>query len=365
MVVMRNLLKKRKGFTLVELLAVIVILAIIAVIAVPSILKIISGAREDSVKASARSAIKAIELEVTKDTTGTKTSGYLTALDIDNNPFKGGTWYYDKTLKKAIIYEARDSETITDSKYVITGDMEQINSDKFTVGKPKDTNPKLLANQINNGNPGYLTETQNNNYVCTNKKGDGDPGCTDPGEILWRIVRVFDDKSILMVTQDSIGTRKYQDHNNDNNFKVSPIRTENLNNFYEGLTPNQKNLIKYSKWDTRCSNDGTTKDECPGSTKDISIMDKVGLLTSYDYSVVSNNNSVPNNYLNNETYWWLGTGNSSGANYAWFVIDIGVASYYNVGIDGYGVRPAVVLNSGITVTGDGDGSSGSPYMIEE
>ena len=45
---------KRNGFTLVELLAVIVILAIILLIAVPNILGVIEGAREDSDISSAK-----------------------------------------------------------------------------------------------------------------------------------------------------------------------------------------------------------------------------------------------------------------------------------------------------------------------
>ena len=364
----------KKGFTLVELLAVIVILAIIAVIAVPSVLKIISGAREDAFKASVRSAIKEVELEVTQDTTGTKTSGYLTGLNIDNNPFKGGTWEYDKTTKKVIIYEARDNASITSSNYVITADKEQINSDKFTVGKPKDTNPKLLANKLKDGTAlgdgtydsgtGYIKGTTPKNHVCTNSNGDSD--CDDTGEILWRVVRLFDDKSVLMVTQSSVDTKSYDnDFNLDdntctgecsNNFANADIKTYLNKDFYNTIT--NKHLLKYNEWNT--TNDlGTTN--TPGDPS--SIIAKVGLLTIHDYNVVSNNGTDTINYLNNETYWWLGTGHSSIAGFAWNVYVDGCAYDGDVGIS-IGARAAVVLNSGITVTGTGDGSSVSPYTIE-
>jgi type IV pilus assembly protein PilA len=45
-------MKNNKGFTLVELLAVIVVLAIILAIAVPRVISVINGAKADSFKAS-------------------------------------------------------------------------------------------------------------------------------------------------------------------------------------------------------------------------------------------------------------------------------------------------------------------------
>lgn len=51
----------KKGFTLVELLAVIVILAIIALIATPIILNVIDNAKEGSAKNSAYGYIDAVE----------------------------------------------------------------------------------------------------------------------------------------------------------------------------------------------------------------------------------------------------------------------------------------------------------------
>ncbi|MFD2639237.1 prepilin-type N-terminal cleavage/methylation domain-containing protein [Piscibacillus salipiscarius] len=64
----RNLLRKEKGVTLVELLAVIIILGIIALIAVPAIAGVIDESKYNSLKASAINAIEAAELyRVTND----------------------------------------------------------------------------------------------------------------------------------------------------------------------------------------------------------------------------------------------------------------------------------------------------------
>ncbi|SEQ49298.1 prepilin-type N-terminal cleavage/methylation domain-containing protein [Piscibacillus halophilus] len=64
----KKILKKEKGVTLVELLAVIIILGIIALIAVPAIAGVIEDSKYNSLKSSAINAIEAADLyKVTQD----------------------------------------------------------------------------------------------------------------------------------------------------------------------------------------------------------------------------------------------------------------------------------------------------------
>ena len=58
------MLKKKKGFTLVELLAVIVILAIILAIAVPGISGIINNSRRSAFEADVKMIITGIEYQI-------------------------------------------------------------------------------------------------------------------------------------------------------------------------------------------------------------------------------------------------------------------------------------------------------------
>ncbi|WP_226583397.1 prepilin-type N-terminal cleavage/methylation domain-containing protein [Halobacillus litoralis] len=78
---LRELLKNEKGFTLVELLAVIVILGIIAAIAVPAIGGIIGDTKEDAHNANALSLLESARLayasgEDVATITGSDGSGY-------------------------------------------------------------------------------------------------------------------------------------------------------------------------------------------------------------------------------------------------------------------------------------------------
>lgn len=74
--------RNKKGFTLVELLAVIVILAIILAIAVPTISSLIQDAKEKAMAANAKMVIKAIDYKLLQDTTFDVTT--LTAANVES-----------------------------------------------------------------------------------------------------------------------------------------------------------------------------------------------------------------------------------------------------------------------------------------
>lgn len=108
----KKLLKNEKGFTLVELLAVIVILGIILAIAIPAIGSIINKAESDTAEQQNELILDAARLADVNDefTSGTTTefdlieTGYLDpsndelkALDTDN---PGRTIYYDDDEKE-------------------------------------------------------------------------------------------------------------------------------------------------------------------------------------------------------------------------------------------------------------------------
>ena len=61
---MKKLLRNKKGFTLIELIVVILILAILAAILVPSILNYVGKAGESKDQANARSLYSEISIEV-------------------------------------------------------------------------------------------------------------------------------------------------------------------------------------------------------------------------------------------------------------------------------------------------------------
>lgn len=111
----------KKGFTLVELLAVIVILAIIALIATPIILGVIDDARKGAAKSSALGFVDAVEksiaLEMVSDTNASIPASIETS-NITNVKVKG-----DAPTAVSLSLDSAGSVTsgtITVSGYTVT-----------------------------------------------------------------------------------------------------------------------------------------------------------------------------------------------------------------------------------------------------
>ena len=85
----------KKGFTLVELLAVIVILAIILLVAVPNILGVIEEARKDSFVSSTKMIIKAAEYDRLSVEGNTAEAVDLTTISYDGTRFESGSLSFD------------------------------------------------------------------------------------------------------------------------------------------------------------------------------------------------------------------------------------------------------------------------------
>ena len=79
--------KRNKGFTLVELLAVIVILALIALIATPIILNVINDAKKQAAKDSAYGYMDAVEK-------------YIVSSELEDESIKDGTYTVEDLNKK-------------------------------------------------------------------------------------------------------------------------------------------------------------------------------------------------------------------------------------------------------------------------
>ena len=276
-------MKKKNGFTLVELLAVIVILAIILVIAVPKITDTIKNSKKASFESSAKTIAaqaekKKMEKEILEDTGSISCSDIVKLNDTDYGncsiTFDGNTAKVSLIGKGkfeglAIINGTKDNAKAGDTKLPEYGkgtifiknlyDNEIL---KVTNGLKKD-NTSDANIRYEGGNP--------NNYVSFNDE-------------LWRIIGVFGD-NIKLVRNEQLGTLSWDSSDSGvnsghgvNEWSQADLK-EYLNTMYYGgtsvtcydnsynsiktcptgsLNDTSKLMINYYTWNTGAINDKDT-----------------------------------------------------------------------------------------------------------
>lgn len=257
--------KNKKGFTLVELISILIILGIIALIAVPTIGKLVKSAKEKSFKASVEGLVKTAEIQCnnekmdgkvkTKEYTFTA-EGVTPFLDVNGDlPTKGSIIVDDKCNVKA---------RLGNSNFIAT---KKISSREVLVntvveGKlPLSDEIDYLFEESNTyeymGGE-FLKGLQNNNFVWFNGN-------------LFQIMGYDKNHNIRLISASPVSISPFildSEKTTPNDFLTSDLK-EWLNYYYLN-TFNDKSLLKttpfcldvYNKWDTvgACTNYSESED---------------------------------------------------------------------------------------------------------
>ena len=135
---------KNKGFTLVELLAVIAILALLVIIALPNVLKMFNQAKKDTFLTEAKTIYKEISKKYISETMrGNKIniiSNTNNKLDLESNNLKYNIKLKgDGSIKKF---------QVSNGTYCLSGkfnNLSELTTDKITEGKCEETLPKNFS----------------------------------------------------------------------------------------------------------------------------------------------------------------------------------------------------------------------------
>ena len=135
---------KNKGFTLVEILAVIAILALLVIIALPNVLKMFNQAKKDVFLTDAKNIYKEISKKyISENMKGNKISNISNnnnKLDMDTNDLKYNVKLNnDGSIKK---FE------VSNGNYCISGkfnNLSDLTTDKITEGKCEEISPKNFS----------------------------------------------------------------------------------------------------------------------------------------------------------------------------------------------------------------------------
>ena len=417
-------MKKKKGFTLVELLAVIVILAIILVIAVPKISDTIKNSKKASFESSAKTIAsqaekKKMEKEILEDSGSINCSDVVKlndtdyescSISFDGNTAKVSLIGKGKFEGLQIINGTKDSATAGEVK------MPEYGKGTIFIKNLYDNEILRVTNGLkkdNTSDANIRYEGANpNNYVSFNDE-------------LWRIIGVFGD-NIKLVRTVELGKLSWDSSDSSvnegsgvNEWSQADLK-DYLNTMYYGgtsvtcygssenstttcptgsLNSTAKSMINNYTWNTGAITTSTSAEilelynaerdsmPCKMCTSGDKCNDTVERTTTWqgyvaipytsDYGYASTDESCINSFSglcknNNwmhhgsaiyEGMWMLDPiCHSARSSFAWFIGGLGNAGIGSASF-AYSIFPSVYLNSNVEITG-GSGTSSDPYILK-
>ena len=250
-------MKNKNGFTLVELLAVIVILAVILIIAMPKISDVIKNSKKASFEATAKTVAsqaekKLMEKEILEDTGNISCNDIVKLNDTDYSScsitFDGNTAKVSlvgkgKFAGLKVVNATKDSATAVET----TGDSSTKTATQYIKELYDDVSKRTENNlkKDNTSDANIRYEGANpNNYVKFNNE-------------LWRIIGVFGD-NIKLIRSENIGELSWDssDRSVNGGYGVNEWSQADLKDFL--------NTMYYGGTDVICYyGRGQEGDECP------------------------------------------------------------------------------------------------------
>lgn len=387
---------KNKGFTLVELLSIIVLLGIISLIVYPTITKSLEKARNNAYNT------QIAEIKTMAKNWATKNMDKLDEYHLNNT-------YITFSVLKNEGYMRKGNVDNPKTKEKMVGCIEiAYNTDNNSYSyELEEVDNKISEENACDGKIGYIY-TYENNAIKENKEnistlaydevyksnviravGDTDDGLYDIendyifkgvninnnvnfGGEKWRIVSLNkENKTIKLIKETSIGDNVW-DNNNNIQYQNSTVKTDKLDILFDTTSSsvNKKSdkIKKDAIYNVGLVDTVDNYDTIISKETSETINYKIGLINISDYMAASttcsdyNDNCKENNYIFN-----LFSGKS-----AWTINNNG-SGIWNINADGAVVNsssnelksyfPVIILNSNITIK-EGIGTSTSPYVIE-
>ena len=338
---------KHKGFTLVELLAVIAILALLVIIALPNVLKMFNQAKKDTFLTESKNIYKEISKKYISETMkGNKINNISNTnnkLDLESNNLK----YNVKLNNDGSIKEFE----VSNGTYCLSGkfnNLSELTTDKITEGKCEGTSPKnfstddwkIIIDAIKEGNDGVynvgdtkeidLGSYGKHTLRIANKSTPSECSNTNFSQSACGFVLEFADVITIHKMNDTA--------TNVGGWPASSMYTFVNNDIYNAIPSEIKNAIIDT---TVVSGHGKS------DTENFTSTDKLYLLTlkeiytdwgaiSYDTAkdltrqldYYKNLGTSTNSYSgaikkNGSSAWWLRTPSSNTNNYFYIVIESG------------------------------------------
>ena len=343
----------KKGFTLAELIGVVIILALISLLAFPPILNSIRKTKGELSDASKEILYNATSLYVSENLNDfPKTNGNTFCVTLNTlvtNEYLP-TKVYDATTGEEISLDSKVEVKVENDSYTYNMNNECVEKIVFACTN-QDSLICRLYNQYQEGNTtGLVKDSTNENlYYYTGTNGEVANNFLWYGGHQWRVLE-FDTEAntITLITQQPLTAIQPASSGWESQeaYESSYINTWLNDYFWNSLDSNIQNNILDSTFNIGIYTD----------VDEITTTQKVGLLDEDQYKRAGEADS----FLDIKDYWWLGNRYSSSSVRS--VNSIGLL-YDDSPVYAFGVR-AVIKISDITITG-GDGTLTSNYKTDD
>ena len=325
--------EKNKGFTLVELLAVIVILALIALIATPIILNVINDAKKQAAKDSAYGYMDAVEK-------------YIVSSELEDKSIKDGTYSVEELNNMGVSVKGStpDNGTIKiENKEVKSYD---IGIDGYVVSNGK-AEKVSTTKSFKNGTAVYYNPEKGEK--CKSSEAVSTTG-TKSGCMKWYVFNDKEENATVNVILDHNTTARVAWNSTGNNSEMKEVAdalktdTSAWKNTARLITANEvAKITGYTGFDATQSGQSWFYLDSNNQTQTTSSTNKSKYAWLFDYTIDCTNFGC--NVSDSSTWgYWTSIPYKDNSTNAWLVFRSGVLSDSIVTDTGYGVRPVITIS---------------------
>ena len=326
--------EKNKGFTLVELLAVIVILALIALIATPIILNVINDAKKQAAKDSAYGYMDAVEK-------------YIVSSELEDKSIKDGTYSVEELNKKISVKGSTPDNGNIEIKNSSVKSYD-IGIDGYYITKDE-VKKVSTTKKIENGtavyyNPVYGEKCKSSEAVSTTGKNSG---C-----MKWYVFNDKEGNATVNVILDHNTTANVAWNSTGSNSEMKEVKikleedTKDWENTARLITANEvAKITGYTSWGTNITGypwfcfDTNQQDDTNDCAK---AQGKSKYAWLFDYTYECTNYGCNTSDLSTWGYWT--STQYVNSIHVWFVARNGRLDVNSASSTGHGVRPVITIS---------------------
>ena len=328
--------EKNKGFTLVELLAVIVILALIALIATPIILNVINDAKKQAAKDSAYGYMDAVEK-------------YIVSSELEDKSIQDGTYRVEELNSMGVSVKGSTPDNGNIEIKNSSVKSYDIGIDGYVVSNGK-VDKVSTTKSFKNGTAVYynpVSREKCNDYTEANSTTGKNSGC-----MKWYVFNDKEGNATVNVILDHNTTANVAWNSTGNNSEMKEVKikleedTKDWKNTARLITANEvAKITGYTSWgtnitgypwfcfDTNQQDDTNDCAKAQGKSKYAWLFDYTKECTSYGCNV-----------SDSSTWGYWTSTQYVNSIHVWFVARNGRLDVNSASSTGHGVRPVITIS---------------------